>query len=235
MKECENSALISSFYHGSALDGDGLRCVIFFSGCNLRCPFCHNPETLFSQGTRYTLNEVTEIINRYVPYIKDGGGVTFSGGEPFLQADFCVNLAEEIKKMQLNTVVETNGLLPVENLIKTVDSIRLDIKNYNGENKNELFKKYFPFLNLCFKFNKKVVLTNVLIPDINDGESLKSLALFKKEFSLCQGIEFLPFKKLCEEKYLSLGRKFEYANLREATAKDIERADSFFKEIYESI
>ena len=93
MTEC--SAKIDSMYHGSCVDGEGLRSVIFFSGCNFRCPFCHNPETLYSFGKEVSLTEVVSTLLRYKNYIKKGG-VTLSGGEPFLQADFCIKLVKKL-------------------------------------------------------------------------------------------------------------------------------------------
>ena len=84
---------IDSVYCGSGVDGKGLRCVVFFAGCNLRCPFCHNPETLFKRGTMSDIDALLERLKRYRGYFRRGG-VTLSGGEPFLQKDFCLALAK---------------------------------------------------------------------------------------------------------------------------------------------
>lgn len=70
---------IDSVYCGSGVDGKGLRCVVFFSGCNLRCPFCHNPETLFKGGEQIRAGELAERLMKYKPYFRRGG-VTLSGG-----------------------------------------------------------------------------------------------------------------------------------------------------------
>ena len=89
MDQCK--ARIDSIYNGSAVDGKGLRCVVFFTGCNMRCGFCHNPETWTEKGMEISLSDLVAKIMRYKSYIKNGG-VTLSGGEPFLQADFANNL-----------------------------------------------------------------------------------------------------------------------------------------------
>ena len=87
---------IQSVYAGSGVDGKGLRVVVFFYGCNLRCPFCHNPETLY--GDRFKVfsdEEVVAQIKKYKSYIKRGG-VTLSGGEPFCQAEFAKSIIKKL-------------------------------------------------------------------------------------------------------------------------------------------
>ena len=130
MTECK--AYIDSMYHGSCVDGDGLRSVIFFSGCNLRCPFCHNPETLYKKGKETSLEETLHTILRYKNYIKKGG-VTLSGGEPFLQADFCIQLVKALKNYGIKVIAETNGTIFNEELISLLDGIRLDVKNQDNQ------------------------------------------------------------------------------------------------------
>ena len=217
-------ARIDSFYHGSALDGDGLRSVIFFSGCNLRCPFCHNPETLYGSGSEYTVEEVVKKVLRYKTYYKDGG-VTLSGGEPMMQAEFCVELTDALKKNGLNVIAETNGTVTSEPLIEILDGVRLDVKNFCGENGETLVKRYSTFLSACEKCGTPVTLTNVLIPDVNDGKStIAALKELKIAFSFTGGVEFLPFRKLCVNKYAELGLKYPYEDKREATGADVAAA-----------
>lgn len=226
MADCK--ARIDSFYHGSAVDGEGLRSVLFFSGCNLRCPFCHNPETLYGSGKEISLDEAVATVKRYVPYMKKGG-LTLSGGEPFLQAEFCAFLADEVHKLGITVIAETNGMTVKESLIRKLDGVRLDIKNQRGENGEQLIARYTLFLKACEKHGVDVLLTNVLIPDVNDNEeSVVALAKLKEKFDFCRGVEFLPFMKLCEEKYRGMGLEFPYATMREATREDIEKANSYF-------
>ena len=226
MKQCE--ARIDSFYHGSAVDGEGLRSVLFFSGCNLRCPFCHNPETLYGEGKIITLSEAVSAVRRYLPYLKKGG-VTLSGGEPFLQAEFSALFAEEIHRMGLSVIAETNGTVADERLISLLDGVRLDIKNQNGEDGESLIKRYSEFLNCCHKYGKDVLFTNVLCPGVNDKtENIAALIGLKNAFPFCRGVEFLPFMKLCAEKYKKLGLDFPYSRVPEATARQTDRARRIF-------
>ena len=222
-------AKIDSFYHGSALDGDGLRSVVFFSGCNLRCGFCHNPETLYSSGKEYAVCEVVKKIERYKNYIK-GGGVTLSGGEPFLQADFCIELCRKLKEKGINIIAETNGLIVNEELIKLLDGVRLDVKNQNGESGEDLVLRYAPFLNACKKVGTPVLLTSVLAPTINDKkENADALNMLKSAFDFCDGIKLLPFHSLCKSKYERLKIDFPYARISDATAQNLSDFSKYLK------
>lgn len=212
-------AYIDSMYHGSTVDGEGLRSVIFFNGCNLRCPFCHNPETLYKTGERHGLTAVFDKVMRYKSYID---GVTLSGGEPFLQAEFCLALCERLRQAGMNTVIETNGTVVNGGLIRAADGIRVDIKNQAGESFEVLIERYAPFLESC---DCPVTLTNVLVPSLNDSdESLSRLKRLSKRFPCVTGIKLLPFKKLCEAKYAALGMPFPFADKAEATTADVRSA-----------
>ena len=91
---------IHSFETFGAVDGPGIRFVIFTQGCNLQCKYCQNRDTWAHQGgTIYSVKEVLDKIERYKNYIiPSGGGVTVSGGEPLLHIDFLIALFEELKK-----------------------------------------------------------------------------------------------------------------------------------------
>lgn len=222
MTECK--AIIESIYHGSCVDGEGLRCVVFFSGCNLRCPFCHNPETLYTKGKSCSVSEVFSDVIRYKNYIKKGG-VTLSGGEPFLQSEFCTCLTKKFHDEGIKVICETNGLIINEELISTLDGVRLDIKNQTGEDELALINRYERFISLCSDYGVKVTCTNVLCPGINDtNKSLKSLGKFLNYFNLKDGFELLPFKKMCVEKYEKLGIEFPYNFVPEATDSSIKKA-----------
>ncbi len=225
MTEC--NAKISSIYHGSCVDGVGIRSVVFFSGCNMRCPFCHNPETLYGSGEVKTVSAVVNEINKYKVYYKKKGGVTLSGGEPFLQLDFCIELVKRLKQDNINVIIETNGLILSEELLSMVDGVRLDVKNVNDESGEKLLKTYSSFLDLCKSLKVSVTLTNVLVPTRNLNEN----SLFALR-TLCDHydypIEFLAFRKTCVQKYRSLGIPFPYEFVPECSGKDVEKAKSIF-------
>ena len=221
MVKCK--ARIDSIYNGSAVDGKGLRCVVFFTGCNMRCGFCHNPETWTEQGNEVTLEDVVSKIIRYKSYIKNRG-VTLSGGEPFLQANFCIELIKALHGEGISSIIETNGLICDEELIRICDGVRLDIKNQEREVDGRVYK----FLDCCQKYGVQVTMTNVLVPSLNDtAEKLAILKEIKDKYSCITDFKFLPFRKLCESKYQRLNMPFPYEKYEEADAEDVKRAVDF--------
>ena len=119
---------ISNIQHFSVGDGDGIRTTVFFKGCNLRCPWCHNPENLTAQPVTLHYKEIdkTEILGRTVGpedilpellddkdyYIESGGGVTLSGGEVMLQTDEIVPLIELLRQNGIAVLIDTAGNVP---------------------------------------------------------------------------------------------------------------------------
>jgi pyruvate formate lyase activating enzyme len=225
MKECKGR--ISSIYNGTALDGPGIRCIVFMAGCNMRCPFCHNPETFdYANSEEFTAEELCRRILRYRNYIEKGG-VTFSGGEPFLQAEFCIAASEILKKEGLNIAAETNCSIVDEEFISVLDLIIADIKNQSGF----IDKKTIRFLDVCAALNKPVFMTNVLIKGVNDCEnSIRELKALKDSYKNIGKFEFLPFKKLCEDKYKKLGIAFGYKDKEETDSAYVtEITEKFYK------
>ena len=220
---------IDSVYSGSAVDGDGLRCVVFLSGCNLRCGFCHNPETLYKKGRETDTAELLSKILRYKAYIKNGG-VTLSGGEPFLQKEFVIELCGLLRNENINVCIETNGHIAAPEIIAAADSFIVDVKNQESLD----LGVYEKFISAAVEQNRPIKLTNVLVPGVNDTEErlteIKRLSAKIPE-SLFKGIKFLPFRKLCVGKYEKLGLEFPYASYREGERDDIALA----MEIYENI
>lgn len=219
---------IDSVYCGSGVDGKGLRCVVFFAGCNLRCPFCHNPETLFKQGTMTDIDALVSRLERYKGYFRRGG-VTLSGGEPFLQKRFALALVSALHSKGIRCCFETNGYITDAELIGAAEYLIVDVKNQETDD----LAPYEKFFAECVRQGKDVRVTNVLVPGKNDSaEKLSALAsLVKKYFhgEPSERIKFLPFRKLCEEKYAELSIPFRYAGCREGEQEDVEKAVNFLK------
>ena len=231
MDKKDLTGYISSYYAGSCVDGKGIRCVIFFSGCNLNCPFCHNPESLYTEGTPFKVADLSAILVKFIPYLKNGG-ITLSGGEPFLQAEFCIELIKSLKKYHVDIAIETNGNLVNEELIKLADTLIVDIKNYD-----ELERYvYADFFNVCAKYNKHVKATNLIIEGVNDSVyKIKEITEFVIDNLIITEIDFMPFKKMCLEKYNRLHQDFEYKNMAETSDETIKKITKLYKKLHDEL
>ena len=160
---------IHSFESMGLLDGPGIRTIVFMQGCNLRCLFCHNPDTwALSGGDEYTPEELVTKISKFKAYFdKSGGGATFSGGEPLLQKEFLIEALKLCKERGIHTTIDTAGVGhgDYEEILKYVDLVLLDIKHYDDEKYKDLvgrnmdeFNKFKEALN---KSNCKVWIRNV--------------------------------------------------------------------------
>lgn len=213
---------IDSVYCGSGVDGPGLRCVVFVNGCNLRCPFCHNPETLYKRGTMTDVNTLISQLQRYRGYFRRGG-VTVSGGEPFLQKDFTLALACALAEKGINVCLETNGYIVDEDLIAAADIV-CDVKNQETDD----LSAYKEFFAACVRQKRTPRITNVLVPGVNDTEfKARALASLVRTYFPAAAIRFLPFRKLCVQKYEELAIPFPYQDYREAEEDDIARVNGY--------
>ena len=179
------TARIHSTESLGAVDGPGLRFIIFMQGCLLKCKYCHNRDTWeLNKGSKKTVDECFNEIIKYKNYIQPSGGVTISGGEPLLQADFIIELFKKLKKENIHTCIDTSGMFAINDKIKELlsltDLVLLDIKHIDSqkckalvgfENKLELeFAKYLSDNNI------DMWIRQVFIPGYTDDESdLKNL------------------------------------------------------------
>lgn len=202
---------IDSFETFSTLDGPGIRTVVFLNGCKLRCLFCHNPEMWNLKEKNFTPEEVVQKILRNKPYFKNGGGVTFSGGEPLLQIDFLIETCKLLKHENIHIALDTAGvgLGDYDEILSLVDLVIFDIKalddvNYTKMTGNKISES-LKFLECCQKHNKKMWIRQVIVPGINDSESyIDALASFIKKLKNIEKIELLPFHTMAFDKYQKL-------------------------------
>ena len=223
---------VSSFQSMGTLDGPGVRFVVFLQGCNLNCGCCHNPETRpIDGGNIYSAEEIAEKAARYKDYFGKDGGITLSGGEPIVQAEFAAEIFKECKKRGINTCLDTSGSLlndKVKELLSLTDRVLLDIK-YPTDG---LYKKYvgcsidtpLSFLSYLSERNIPTTLRQVIIPTLNDTE--ENIAFLKdiiKKHPCIDKAELLPFKKICKAKYDNLGLLFPFENLPTPTPEQMEK------------
>lgn len=237
MENSVTKGRISSVQSLGTVDGPGVRFVVFMQGCPLRCGCCHNPETQETEGgTEYTPKEIAERAEKYKEYFGETGGITVSGGEPLLQAEFVAHLFEECHKKGINTCLDTSGCIlndTVKELLTHTDVVLLDIKyteeglyrDFVGCNMSAVLE-FLEYLNLL---QKRTVVRQVIIPTLNDNhENIYRLADIVKKFPCIEKTELLPFKKLCEEKYRSLKRDFPFAHLPEPTEQKMTELEELF-------
>lgn len=208
---------INSIFTGSAVDGPGVRSVVFFQGCPLRCAYCHNPEThSLEGGEEITPQDLFNKISRYANYYGKNGGVTFSGGEVLMQPEFLINLLELCKNAGIHTAIDTSGCTgsaTPEQIFDLCDLVLLDIKMNNEENYEKYikgsFKKTMEFLAICEEKSIPVWIRQVIVPGINDTEeNARELGDILSGKTCIQKIELLPFERLCEKKYTDMGKEF---------------------------
>ena len=213
MKNYKNlSASVNSIESFGLVDGPGIRVVLFFNGCSLRCKFCHNPEMFNMQESNTTVEELVEKIKRYKPYFKGNGGVTYSGGEPLLQVDFLIELSKALKNENIHIALDTAGvgIGKYEEILKYVDLVILDIKHLTKTGYENLVShpmdEFLNFVEVLKKINKDIWIRQVVVPGIHDNsEYMNMLICYLKTIPNIKRIEFLPFHKMGDEKYEKLG------------------------------
>ena len=212
------------------VDGPGVRSVIFSQGCPLRCVFCHNPDTWKTrEGEEYEPRALCEKILRFKPYIKDGG-VTFSGGEPLLQAEFFTEVARILKGEGLHIALDTSGCIindGVKELLSLSDLVLLDLKFTSEEeyrrNTGASLDGVIAFLDYCQCQGIDVWIRSVIIPNLTDNkEHIERLNEIIKGKDCVKRVELLPFRKLCLEKYESLGIPFALKDTPEMNKNKLE-------------
>ena len=198
-------------------DGPGIRVVVFMNGCMLRCKYCHNPEMWQMGQSNITSDELVDKIIRFKNYIKDDGGVTFSGGEPLLQPDFLIECCKKLKEERLHIALDTAGVGVghYEEILKYIDLIIFDVKHADNNDYFELTGKSIDeseeFLKVANAMNKKFWIRQVIIPGVNDNEEyLIKLKGYISKINNIEHIEFLPYHRLGSEKYSSLKIDYPY-------------------------
>ncbi|MBR5826116.1 MAG: pyruvate formate lyase-activating protein [Clostridia bacterium] len=233
------SGRIHSIQSMGTLDGPGVRFVVFLQGCNLRCGCCHNPDTWEMQGgTECTAEEIVKKAIRFKEYFGSDGGITLSGGEPLLQAEFAREVFFLCHKEGINTCLDTSGSIlsdKVKALLEETDRVLLDIK-YTDEEK---YRKYVgcgmdkPLEFLSYLCEKKIPVTlrQVIIPELNgDEENVRKLREIAEKYGCIDKTELLPFKKICQVKYDKMGIVFPFADYETPDRELMQRLNDLIKD-----
>ena len=199
------------------VDGPGIRVVVFFQGCALRCKYCHNPDTWAPNlGDEYTAEELVSKIKRFKPYFeRSGGGVTFSGGDPLKQPEFLLEVLKLCKEEGISTCLDTAGygLGDYDEILKYTDLVLYDVKDITREGyKNVTLMEIdatLNFLEAMKRNNTKMWIRHVVVPGLTDGEEhIKALNEYIKTIPNVEKVELLPYHLLGVNKYESMKLKY---------------------------
>ncbi|MDD2649245.1 MAG: pyruvate formate-lyase-activating protein [Eubacteriales bacterium] len=228
---------IHSYETFGAVDGPGIRFIVFMQGCRLRCRYCHNPDTWeFKKGSPVSAAEVLSRILEYRSYIKRGG-VTISGGEPLEQHDFVLELLRLLHEYGLHTAIDTAGSLPLgktHDIIETADMLLLDIKELDARDAIALTgmssRNTLDTLDYTRDIGKPVWIRHVLVPNVTMiSEKLERLADYLRRYPNIERVDLLPFHKMGEYKWEGCGTPYTLKNTKAPSADELERAKQIFK------
>ena len=199
------------------VDGPGIRVVVFFQGCALRCKYCHNPDTWAPNlGDEYTAEELVAKIKRFKPYFeKSGGGVTFSGGDPLRQPEFLVEVLKLCKEEGISTCLDTSGcgFGDYDEILKYTDLVLYDVKDITREGYKNVtlmeIDETLNFLEAMKRNNTKMWIRHVVVPGLTDGEEhIKAFNEYIKAIPNVEKVELLPYHLLGVNKYESMNIKY---------------------------
>lgn len=223
-----------------AVDGPGLRYVVFTQGCLLRCQYCHNADTWkIGNGKEMTVQEIMDDVLSYLPFFEaSGGGITVSGGEPLLQMDFLIELFKECKKHGIHTTIDSSGgpfnrrpnfMEKLDELLQYTDLILLDLKHIDSEKHKFITgmtnEHILDFAQYLSEKNIPVWIRHVLVPTLSDfDEDLLRLADFIKTLNNVEKIEVLPYHKLGVYKWESLGLEYKLKDVEPPSQERVKNA-----------
>lgn len=225
-------------------DGPGLRLVVFMQGCNFKCIYCANPDTIaINEGRLVSIEEVVRRAVNEKPFYGRKGGITFSGGEPMVQARELIPLFKRLKEEKIHICVDTNGSIfnkYVKELLCYTDMVLLDVKAIDPTLHKEITQQD----------NSQVVRTArhlaqngipmrircVMLPGYNDTpEAIKHIAETYKDFTNIDRIEVLPYHQYGVHKYEALGWEYKLANLEEHTPSQLEAIEREFQKHFPKV
>lgn len=255
MKKEEIEITVSDIQHFSLGDGPGIRTTVFFKGCNLLCPWCHNPETqsFFPQILHYAARKEDRECGKVMPaakvleevlldaefYAASGGGATLSGGEPLCQPDGAAALAEMLKRSGVHVLIDTAGNVPFsafEKIAPFADEYYFDWKACNERDYASLGGDYnliFSNLQRLAAEGKNLTARVPLIPGFNSGDEYSAEMCECLRKAGVKKVGLLPFHRLGSGKYAALGREYAYRSCPPMTVKEAESAAKIYKKYFD--
>lgn len=235
---------VHSYESLGTYDGPGIRLVVFLQGCNFRCLYCANPDTITLQGG--TLTPIDEIVQKALneqPFFGRKGGVTFSGGEPTLQAEALIPLVDALHKRGINVCIDTNGSIITDaarELYRRTDLVLLDVKQFNPlrhrtlterDNTNTLATAAF-----LAEVGTPFWLRYVLVPGYSDDVAdIEALCRHLQGNTALQRVEILPYHTLGMHKYEPLGMEYKLKDVPYNTPQQLDAARELFARYFADV
>lgn len=230
---------IHSEQTGSALDGPGLRTVVWLTGCGFRCTYCHNPDTWkLHTGRRVHVDEVVKKVLAYEAFMKiSRGGFTLSGGEPLVQADFCMNVIRRVRARGVHVALDTNGFLGSrlsDADLEQIDLVMLDLKSWDDKTHLRVTGQHsravFDFARRLNERRRPMWVRFVLVPGHTDApENVEGLANFCGTLPNIERVEVLPFHQLGRFKWHELGLAYALEGVEPPNGEALAAARAVFR------
>lgn len=225
------------------VDGPGIRMVVFFQGCPMRCLYCHNPDTWDpKQGTERTVEDLLAEYEKNRIYYSTGG-LTATGGEPMLQIDFLLELFTSAKKRGIHTCLDTSGIVfpankdgdlfhKIETLMSVTDLVMLDIKHIDPEHHKKITAqnndRILQFLAYLDSIQKDVWIRHVVVPGLTDEPKwLQKLGYEIGDYRCIKTLDVLPYHSMGVVKYEELGMKYPLEGTPDGTKEEALRARNY--------
>ena len=223
-------------------DGPGLRLVVFLQGCPFRCLYCANPDTIpFEGGTQTEIDHIVNMAVSQKPFFGRRGGITFSGGEPTMQAKDLLPLFAKLKAEGINICIDTNGGAwnsDIENLLGQTDLVLLDCKQFKPERHEALTgrsnSQTLKTAEWLEKNGRPFWMRYVLVPGISDfEEDIRTLGEHFKDYRMLQRVEILPYHTLGIHTYETMGQEYKLKDTKTNTPEQLNKALALFKEYFD--
>lgn len=218
------------------VDGPGIRFVVFFQGCPMRCAYCHNPDTWdFSGGHEATAEELMREYDSYKEFLRSGG-ITASGGEPLAQPEFLAKLFSLAKSKGVHTCLDTSGAVfspdnteKIDDVLKYTDLVMLDIKHIESSEHRRLTgmdnRNILAFAEHLRDLDIPLWIRHVVVPGITDSPGqLHALGEFLSGLDNLKALDVIPYHDMAKPKYANLGIDYPLADTPTPSREDAIKA-----------
>lgn len=230
-------------------DGPGIRTVVFFRGCPLRCAWCANPESQERElrdipesegqslgGRRVTLEEVLAVCMQDLPFYEEsGGGVTLSGGEVLLWPEFAIALLRALRREGIHTALETTGFAApavFQEVAAEADYLLYDMKHGDSARHRQGTgvgnEQILENMAWAIAAGKEVLPRIPVIPGYNDSPADAECFCRRLHEVGATCAQLLPFHQFGEKKYALLGRTYAYADRAALHPEELEEYRRIF-------